>query len=57
MLTLRLTCLSVQAEGLQDEIPHGTIISKLIQSIAPESSMLIGKVVNRFGEVDEIAVF
>jgi len=44
-------------EGLQDEIPHGTIISKLIQSIAPESSMLIGKVVNRFGEVDEIAVF
>lgn len=44
-------------EGLQDEIPHGTIITKLIQSIAPESSILIGKVVNRFGEVDEIAVF
>ncbi|PIU65099.1 MAG: hypothetical protein COS84_07380 [Armatimonadetes bacterium CG07_land_8_20_14_0_80_40_9] len=44
-------------EGLQDEVPHGTIISKLIQSIAPESSMLIGKIVNRFGEVDEIAVF
>lgn len=44
-------------EGLQDEIPHGTIIYKLIQSIAPESLMLIGKVINRFGEVDEIAVF
>jgi hypothetical protein len=38
-------------EGLQDEIPHGTIISKLIQSIVPECSMLIGKVVNRFGEL------
>ncbi|MBU0599302.1 S8 family serine peptidase [bacterium] len=44
-------------EGLQDDIPHGTIIYKIIQSIAPESSMLIGKVVNRFGEIDEIAVF
>ena len=45
------------SEGIEDYAMHGTITSRIITSIAPESALLNAKVIDRNGDVDEIAVF
>jgi len=44
-------------EGIEDYAMHGTITSRIITAIAPESALLNAKVIDRNGDVDEIAVF
>lgn len=44
-------------EGAYDYALHGTFVSKIINAIAPEASLLNAKAVDRYGDVDEIAVF
>lgn len=44
-------------EGIEDYAMHGTITSRILTSIAPESLLLNAKVIDRNGDVDEIAVF
>jgi len=41
-------------EGIEDYAMHGTITSRIITAIAPESKMLNAKVIDRNGDVDEI---
>lgn len=44
-------------EGIEDYAMHGTITSRILTAIAPESPLLNAKVIDRNGDVDEIAVF
>ncbi len=44
-------------EGAYDYALHGTLVAKVINAIAPDASLLNAKAVDRYGEVDEIAVF
>lgn len=44
-------------EGIDDYAMHGTITSRIMTAIAPESSLLNAKVIDRNGDIDEIAVF
>lgn len=44
-------------EGVYDYALHGTLVAKLINAIAADTSLLNAKAVDRYGDVDEIAVF
>lgn len=44
-------------EGIYDYALHGTLVAKIINSIAVDASLLNAKAVDRYGDVDEIAVF
>lgn len=43
-------------EGLYDPIGHGTIIARILKTVAPNTSFINVKVVDRTGEADEIDV-
>lgn len=43
-------------EGIEDYAMHGTITSRILTAITPESVLLNAKVIDRNGDVDEIAV-
>ena len=44
-------------EGIYDYALHGTLVAKIINAIAADASLLNVKAVDRYGDVDEIAVF
>ena len=44
-------------EGIDDYVMHGTITSRIMTAIAPESELLNAKVIDRNGDVDEIEAF
>ena len=44
-------------EGVYDYALHGTLVAKIISSVATGSSLLNVKAVDRYGDVDEIVVF
>jgi serine protease AprX len=44
-------------EGVYDYALHGTLVARIINSIAAGASLLNAKAVDRYGDVDEIAVF
>ncbi|GFP32152.1 serine protease AprX [Candidatus Hakubella thermalkaliphila] len=44
-------------EGAYDYALHGTLVAKIINAIASDASLLNAKAVDRYGDVDEIAVF
>jgi hypothetical protein len=43
-------------EGLYDPIGHGTIIARILKTVAPNTSFINAKVVDRTGEADEIDI-
>ncbi|MBT9159811.1 MAG: S8 family peptidase [Dehalococcoidia bacterium] len=44
-------------EGVYDYALHGTLVAKIMNSIVANASLLNAKAVDRYGDVDEIAVF
>lgn len=43
-------------EGMYDPIGHGTIMARILKVVAPNSSLINAKVVDRTGEADEVDI-